>query len=328
MITNNTHLLSPIENHRSMSFSYTYFLKVFFVFITLFALSGCTTQQPIINGVDERDANEIVVLLESKGIGADKQPAATSAGGGGGKAQAMLWNILVDASQATEAMGILNSVGLPRRPGQNLLDLFAEPGLVPTEMQQKIRYQAGLAQQIANTIQQIDGVLDANVQLSFPPDDSKQPITASVYVKHNGVLDNPNSQLVTKIKQLVAGSVSGLSIDNVTVVADRARFTDVTLNQGTPSAANSEQEYVKVWSVVVAKNSVGTFRAIFFTMCLIIFFLVCVLAWVFWKCYPIINRAGGIPALWKDVKPINHLTKEGELSPKESDDKQVPPPKK
>jgi type III secretion protein J len=275
----------------------------------MLTLAACSAQQAVINGVNERDANEIIVLLESKGITATKQLAASAPGGGGKTSQ--LWNIVVDPAHTTEAMAILNAAGLPRVPGQSLLDLFADSGLVPTEMQQKIRYQAGLAQQISNTIRQIDGVIDANVQLSFPPDETtNQPITASVYVKHNGILDNPNSQLVTKIKQLVAGSVSGLSIDNVTVVADRARFSDVTLNQGAVGTPSPELDYVKIWSVIVAKNSVGAFRTIFFTFCIVIFALVCLISWLVWKCYPIIHRAGGISVLFKGIKPLEEPLKE------------------
>ena len=56
-------------------------------------------------------------------------------------------------------------------------------------------------------------------------------MTASVYVKHRGILDNPNSLLVTKIKRLVSSAIPGLEIDNVSVVSDRALYADITLEQ-------------------------------------------------------------------------------------------------
>lgn len=281
-------------------------MQFFFCSLLLFFLAACTGQSPIINNVDERDANEIVVLLSSKGIPAQKEAASSGNAGGGGSTQ-VLWNIVVSPDQAVDAMSILNRYGLPRKQGQNLLDLFSDSGLVPTEMQQKIRYQAGLAQQIANAIRQIDGVVDADVQLSFPPDGSTDPITASVYVKHNGVLDNPNSQLLTKIKQLVAGSVTGLKLENVTVVADRARYADVTLNQGNPSQdSNNAEAFVTVWSMNIAKDSVGRFQAIFFTLILFLFLMVCLLAWILWKFYPLLHKEGW-SKLWS-IKPIESST--------------------
>lgn len=185
------------------------------------------------NNLDEREANEIIVFLSTKGIPATKVQAASEGGAGPGKA--VMWNIVVDSDQANEAMGLLNQVGLPRRRSENLLGIFSNVGLVPSGMQEKIRYQAGLAEQIASTIRKIDGVLDADVQISFPEEDplnpnaNKQKITASVYVKHNGILDDPNAHLTSRIKRLVSGSINGLDYDNVTVIGDRARYSESTI---------------------------------------------------------------------------------------------------
>lgn len=260
-------------------------------FMLLF-LTACNSKMTIINDVDERSANEILVFLASKGIVADKSVAASGEGAAVGGPKVPLWNIDVEASQATEAMAILNRNGLPRPTGQTLLDLFAEPGLVPTDLQEQVRFQAGLSEQISGTIRKIDGVLDADVQISFPAADSQLPITAAVYVKHQGVLDNPNSHLVTKIQQLVAGSVSGLKLENVTVIADRSRFTDVTL-AGNPDEIGEEREYVSLWGVVLAKESTGKFRAIFFTFLLLIFILVASLIWLVWKIFPVMPKMEG-----------------------------------
>jgi type III secretion protein J len=299
-------------------------LALFSFFALLLMLTACTERIAIINSVDEREANEIVVFLASKGIGAEKQAAVSGTVGGGGGPQ--MWNIYVDPANITEALSILNRNGLPRKQGQNLLEIFGETGLVPTDMQQKIRYQAGLAQQIANTIRQIDGVIDATVQLSMPSDD-QQTITAAVYVKHQGVLDNPNSQLVTKIKQLVAGSVPGLKLENVTVISDRSRFTDVTL-AGEQKTVEEEREFVSIWGVLVGRGSVGLFRFYFIMFSLIIIILIALLLWVLYKCLPYIKEHGfqklflDLPFLPK--KEVNKELDETIKDPKEEDN--VSPP--
>ena len=195
-----------------------------------------------------------------------------------------------------EALSLLNQNGLPRKSGQNLLGIFGQVGLVPSEMQEKIRYQAGLAQQIANTILKIDGVLDAQVQISFPeenplnPMEKKEKPTASVYVKHNGVLDDPNSHLITKIKRLVAASVPGLDFDNVTVIPDRARFNE--LPQEALQTSGDEKHYVNIWSLVIAQESVKRFRIIFFSFTMLILLLLLALAWVGWKIHPLLTHGG------------------------------------
>ena len=163
----------------------------------------------------------------------------------------------------TEAMAILNQNGLPRAKGTNLLELFAKQGLMTTEKEESIRYQAGLEQQIANTIRKIDGVIEADVQLSFPEATSalgatttpQQKPTAAVYVKHQGILDDPNSHLVSKIKRLVASSVNGLDINDVTVISDRSRFTDVALGTSLEAASFQPKEYTSIWSIVVSKST-------------------------------------------------------------------------
>lgn len=295
-------------------------------------LASCASQKIIVNELDEKEANEILVFLSNKGIDASKVQAA-SAGGGGSKV--VLWNISVDSMQATEAMALLNQAGLPRRRGQNLLNIFKDVGLVPSEMQEKIRYQAGLSEQIASIIRKIDGVLDADVQVSFPEEDPlnpnapKQKITASVYVKHNGILDDPNAHLITKIKNLVSSSVPGLSFDNVTVVGDRARYGDTTSGIQGPSP-EEEKQYVNIWSIVLAKESIFRFRLIFFSFSLVIVLLLLSIIWVSWKFAYLLKASGGTKKLFtphqfriEDLHevPVPEKKKEGEESPEGEESK-------
>lgn len=204
-------------------------LRLSLLGICLFFFTSCSSTKTIVNALDEKDANEILVYLSSRNVDAIKVQNKEAAAGGGGGSKIVLWDIQVPSEQVTEAMALLNQVGLPRRRGQSLLNIFGGGGLVPSELQEKIRYQAGLAEQIATTIRKIDGILDAEVQISFPEEDPLNPgkkkgkITSSVYVKHSGVLDDPNSHLVQKIKRLVASSITGLDYDDVTVIGDRAR---------------------------------------------------------------------------------------------------------
>lgn len=300
-------------------------LLKFLLFVVLMStLTGCSSRRTIVNGLDEKEANEILVFLAGKGIDANKEAAATDSAGGTGKG--VLWNISVPSDNANEAMALLNQAGLPRRRGQNLLGIFSNVGLVPSGMEQKVRYQAGLAEQLANTIRKIDGILDADVQISFPEDDPlnptapKQKITASVYVKHSGVLDDPNAHLVTRIKRLVAGSINGLDYDNVTVIGDKARFVEPSSLQG--SIGEEEKSYVNVWSILLASESVSRFRIIFFSFIVSIVILFLLLSWLIWKFYPVLKEAGGFKQLFNyhPIQPENiakktteeNVTKENE----------------
>jgi type III secretion protein J len=313
----------------SRAFDMRRLITFFSVMLSLLFLTGCEHSMMVINEIDEREANEIVVFLASKGIQAQKVNAVSLAPGGAEGAQK--YSISVDATQATEAMAILNQNGLPRKKGTNLLNLFSNTGLMSSDKQETIRYQAGLAEQIANMIRKIDGVIDADVQLSFPVESTTpilpggaqaatKRITAAVYVKHMGVLDDPNSHLVTKIKRLVAGSVTGLDLNDVTVISDRSRFTDVTLTPSTETLEPKVKEYVSIWSIVMSKSSASRFRFIFIMLmaCAIVFALI--LGWILWKFYPILKKRGGFKSLIHPV-PIEEVDASSEDQRKSPEEK-------
>ncbi len=293
-------------------------------FFLALAFCGCGESQSIVSGVDEREANIIVVFLESKGIHATKTLASSGTAMGGEGPAIPKFNINVDASRSIDAMAILNSNGLPKRQGTSLLDLFGKPGLMSTDKEESIRYQAGLAQQLANMILLIDGVIDATVQLSFPDASNvvegapPSKITAAVFVKHQGIIDDPNSHLENKIKRLVSGSINGLDINDVTVVSDRSRFTDVSIDGFGEPTNEASKEYVKIWSMVMNKNSASTFRAIFFFLLVIALVLAVIAAWVIWKIYPILRKKGGFKELLNPVPFMQEIAKEE--PPKESEE--------
>jgi type III secretion protein J len=271
------------------------FFKTLFLFALIF-LAGCGGDQSIVNNVDERDANEIVVFLASKGIAAQKVTAPTTAIGGTGPSD--LYSITVANEQATQAMALLNRYGLPRIQGTTLLTLFAKSGLISSDREETIRYQAGLAEELKNTIRKIDGVIDADVQISFPdstitplPGVPQPKITAAVYIKHQGIMEDPNSHLEVKIKRLMAGSVNGLNFEDVSVISDRSRFADITLSpDGEMIGAKAlQQTYVKMWGLVLTKSSLARFRVIFFTFTVLLALFAAAIAWLIYKFYPVMS---------------------------------------
>lgn len=280
----------------------TPFFRALLILCTLTLLTSCSSKRIIVHDLDESDANEILVFLGNNGIDASKAES-TLAGGAGGGPKEVTWDISVNDPDALEAMQLLRANGLPRKRSSNLLSIFSKSGLVPSGMEEQIRYRQGLADQIGNMIRKIDGVVDADVQLTFPEENPLNPTapkdkpTAAVYVKHTGVLDDPNSQLINKIRRLVASSVQGLDYDNVTVIPDRARFAEVPQKQ--MFARPQEKEYVSLWSIVIAKDSITSFRAIFFSFSLAILLLILFIVWLIWKMHPVFSKEGGMKTLFR-----------------------------
>ena len=203
----------------------------------------------------------------------------------------------------------LNQNGFPRKQGTNLLELFAKQGLMSSDKEETIRYHAGLAQQLGNIVLMMDGVIDTSVQLSFPTEEiipgqeQEQKITAAVYVKYQGVMDDSSNFLESKIKRIISGSVTGLDINDVTVVADKSRYTDIVLGENGEFIGPGDREYVSIWSIIMSKNSTGRFRFLFFILTFFMTVFAILFGWVLWKFYPVLRAHGGLKQLLK-VAPI------------------------
>lgn len=273
----------------------------------LVLLASCKTGPVIVSNVGEREANEIVVYLASKGIEAQKIQATSSQPGAA--ASTDMFNIQVSPGRNIEAMALLNRVGLPRKQGTNLLELFGQQGIVSSSFQDNIRYQAGLLEELKNTIRKIDGVIDADIQVSFPtsepaPGMPLPKITAAVYIKHQGILEDPNSHLEVKIKRLVAGSITNLEYDNVAVISDRSRMADITLTpEGEAIGPKTVQTYVSIWGVVMTKNSLSRFRLLFFSFIVLFLLLSAVIGWLVYKFYPLMRASKTAPPQQEEPPP-------------------------
>lgn len=285
-------------------------LRLLFLFPLLF-LASCGGNESIVSNIDEREANEIVVYLASKGIAAQKVQAAANEGGG---TTTTLYNISVDSNRSTDAMALLGRVGLPRMQGATLLTLFPGTGLMSSDRVDTIRYQAGVAEELKNTIRKIDGVIEANVQISYPPPElSATPgatppkTTAAVYVKHQGILEDPNSHLETKIKRLVSSSINGLSFEDVSVISDRARMADIQLSpEGEMIGSKNLQDvYVSIWSIVMTKSSLSRFRFLFFLLILLNLVFAAGLGWMVYKFYPQILKKKKETESTEPSEPVN-----------------------
>ena len=267
------------------------FIRILSTFLLALLVVSCGPTNSIVTNISERDANEIVVYLASKGIEAQKVQSVSSQPGAASTVEMI--NITVSPAREVEAMALLSRVGLPRRQGTNLLELFGQQGLVSSTFQDNIRYQAGLLEELKNTIRKIDGILDADIQVSFPtaelaPGAAPPKITAAVYVKHQGVLEDPNSHLEVKIKRLLAGSINNLEYDNVAVISDRSRMADINLTpDGEPIGPKMLQTYVSIWGVVMTKSSLSRFRVLFFSLIILMLLLCGAVGWLIYKFYPL-----------------------------------------
>ncbi len=127
--------------------------------------------------------------------------------------------ILVPAAQKYKARLNLASQNLPR--GEAGLELFSESSFGETQADKKIKYQSALQGELARTIQALDKVSAAKVNLALPEEslfiEHEEAPKASVVIRtrDNETLSNRE---VVAIINLVANSIKKLEAENVVVV--------------------------------------------------------------------------------------------------------------
>ena len=178
---------------------------VFLVVIMHFA--SAPSYSTMLTGLDPAQTGKITTTLSSKGIGYQIQNGGTA--------------LAVESSQTSEARIALATAGLlgvgSTQPGFELLN---SSQLGASNFQQQVTYQRALEGQLDQTIEQIQGIDSATVNLVLPNQqdelfgDNSQSSSASVLLDDSGNLD---SSAVKGIAELVASSVQGLDDQKVTI---------------------------------------------------------------------------------------------------------------
>jgi flagellar M-ring protein FliF len=174
--------------------------------ILLMRMASAPSYATLMTGLDPAQTGKVTAALDTKGIGYELQNNGTA--------------LAVEKGKTAEARIALAGAGMSGSTAQPGYELLDRQKLGTSNFQQNINYQRALEGEIAKTIEQVDGVNGAAVQLVLPDreaqlfSDNASPATAAVLLSGATALD-PGS--VHGIAQLVANSVPGLQLDKVTI---------------------------------------------------------------------------------------------------------------
>jgi flagellar M-ring protein FliF len=179
-------------------------VTILFLYFVL-QLASQPSYSTLLTGLDPAQTGKITSTLDTKGIAYEIQNGGTA--------------LAVQSSQTSQARIALATAGLlgTQQPGMSLLD---SQQLGSSNFQQQVTYQRALEGQLAQTIDNIQGVSSAQVQLVLPDPtsqlftDNSQHSTAAVLLSGTTSVD---PAAVKGIAQLVASSVPGLTSDKVTI---------------------------------------------------------------------------------------------------------------
>jgi type III secretion protein J len=167
-------------------------------------MAGCTV--PVAGGLDEAQANRVVVALDHAGVGGDKEPDPAVEG---------RFRVIVERDDGPHAIAALRDEDLPAHPTPGLLDSMGKGQLVPSQLTEHAQLTAGLAGELERTLSSIEGVLLARVHLSLvksePFAEGPRPkATGSVLLRHRG---STPPIAAHEVQRLVAGAAPALSPD-------------------------------------------------------------------------------------------------------------------
>jgi flagellar M-ring protein FliF len=199
-------------------------LAILFVAFLLFRVASSPSYTTLQAGLDPAKTGKVTAALDQAGVSYKLESNGTA--------------IAVVSGQESKARVALAGQGLAAGTSQPGYELLDKQKLGASTFQQQIAYQRALEGQIAQTISQIDGISNAQVQLTLPKDDlfttEKQPATAAVLLSADSAALDPSA--VRGIASLVASSVQDLKPSNVTIT-DASGAMLWPQGDGTDSAA-------------------------------------------------------------------------------------------
>ena len=190
----------------------SHFLRFNLLIACFCCLFSCGNSKSIIlQGLNQNAANQVLVKLGVSNIEATR----TIEKGG-------TYAITVNTSDRVAALTILEQNGLPGKPVVTLGDEFQKDGFISSPLEEQARFIYALEAQITDMISLIDGVSNVSVQITLPPpsdnmlqaENVKPAASILVKFKQGYHLE----VYTTRIKQLVANSVPGLTPDRVEVL--------------------------------------------------------------------------------------------------------------
>ncbi|MCW2953335.1 MAG: flagellar M-ring protein FliF [Conexibacter sp.] len=222
-------------------------LVIVVVGFLLLRLASAPSYTTLLTGIDPAQTGKATAALDTRGIPYELQNNGTA--------------LAVEKGQTAQARIALATAGITGSSQQRGFELLDRQGLGTSNFQQQVTYQRALEGELARTIQQVQGISGAQVNLVLPDKEAQlfssntNPATAAVLLSGAAPLD-PSQ--VRGIAQLVANSVQGLKLDKVTITDGTGQLLWPTSSPGsaggTDGALLAKQAAESQYDVQTASN--------------------------------------------------------------------------
>jgi len=173
--------------------------------------AGCSSA-PVADDLAQRDANEIIAVLQERGI------ASWVSKGRGGRSN---YSVYVKSASFAEAATILNRLGLPPEKKATFEEMTAASGIIPSSREvEALRLDRALAAQVEDLLKARSDVSSASVVVQYHALDNRgKPAVSVIAQRRNGSTLSDG-----EIREIVSHAVVGVGKDDVFVsIVDAAR---------------------------------------------------------------------------------------------------------
>jgi type III secretion protein J len=202
-------------------------MKRLVLFSSMLALcTGCSSI--LQSDLDEDEANEIVLVLAEAGVEAQKISSGANS--------ETAWSVKVSEDDLSKAWRILRALGLPKPRHEGFRSVYRERALVPGKMEEHALFLSALQEEMAATLEKIEGVVSARVHVARKSEsrfgkENTKATTASVLICYRPDLSGAKPISEEAVGKLLANAVVGLEPGQVAVVFTPKRQVDLHKGQ-------------------------------------------------------------------------------------------------
>ena len=182
------------------------------ILIPCLLLTGC--DQELLNGLDQRQANEVLAVLQQANISAKKQDE--------GKQK---YKIQVDPADFSRSVQLLKANDLPSKERVEISQMFPADSLATSPRAEKARLISGIEQRLEQSLLVLPNIVKARLHLSYDVETGStgQPVSPS----HLSVLivyrnNEDETVLINQIKRFLKNSLPAVNYDDISVVMAKA----------------------------------------------------------------------------------------------------------
>ena len=129
--------------------------QYFILGISILLLTGCR-QQELLKGLEQRQANEVIALLQRNKIDAEKKDIAKEG-----------YRVSVDPKDFSTSVDLLRIYNLPSKPRMEIAQMFPSDSLISSPLAETARLYSAIEQRLEQSLVALEGITSAQIHVSY-----------------------------------------------------------------------------------------------------------------------------------------------------------------